>query len=86
MLTFLRTILFNVVEDVITNNTQDDLEEVVMADTDSSEEALALEVFEEDYREAVRMESLIKSTMMPFVYDESTECYHHGCTCSRSHA
>jgi hypothetical protein len=74
MLTFLRTILFNVVEDVITNNTQDDLEEVVMADTDSSEEALALEVFEEDYRQSV------------FVYDESTECYHHGCTCSRSHA
>ena len=74
MLTFLRTILFNVVEDVITNNTQDDLEEVVMADTDSSEEALALEVFEEDYRQSV------------FVYDESTECYTDGCNCSRSHA
>ena len=83
MLTFLRTILFNVVEDVITNNTQDDLEEVVMADTDSSEEALALEVFEEDYRQSLIDET---RTMMPFVYDESTECYLHGCTCSRSHA
>ena len=83
MLTFLRTILFNVVEDVITNNTQDDLEEVVMADTDSSEEALALEVFEEDYRQSLID---VTETMMPFVYDESTECYHHGCTCSRVHA
>ena len=42
------------------------------------EETLAHEVFVEDYaKEDTR-------PVMGFV-DESTECYHEGCTCSRNH-